>query len=166
MKVLQGAMTPQQGQEHLTMIQGSQSHAFPEQGVLRQFPTNNQISSLQHVIRAQDPSYARQFSAPIAQGQNISPPRVAFPQEQVASWQNYQEERGPVNQGKAEHRLRMLHAQATHFVREGEKDLQACNSSGVGCDIRHQQQIRASLDVHKQRLLELQEIIDAKTRGM
>jgi len=55
----------------------------------------------------------------------------------------------------------MLYAQIMRNVIEGEKNFQASSTSGSEGDIQRQQ-FRAKLDAYKQRLPQLQEIINAK----
>jgi hypothetical protein len=60
--------------------------------------------------------------------------------------------------------LRGLHGQMMRFVIEGEKNLQASSATGGEGDVQRQQ-LRAKLDLYKQRLIVLQEIVNAKTRA-
>jgi len=60
--------------------------------------------------------------------------------------------------------LRHLHGQMMRFVIEGEKNLQASSATGGEGDIQRQQ-LRAKLELYKQRLIVLQEIVNAKTRA-
>jgi hypothetical protein len=57
--------------------------------------------------------------------------------------------------------LRALFTQLLHVVMEGEKNLQATSSSGEG-DIQQQQQLRAKIELNKQRLRALHEVINMK----
>ncbi|KAI9512951.1 hypothetical protein F5148DRAFT_560177 [Russula earlei] len=63
----------------------------------------------------------------------------------------------PLNQ------LRNFYTQLMRAVMEGEKNIQAASSSGGDGDI--QRQIRAKVDLYKQRMLALQEVISSKMRA-
>ena len=187
MNVMQGVMTPQQAR--LAIMPASQPYASPEQGVPWQLPINNQISPLQHVIRDQDPLHpAHQFSTFIPQdqhqhqqndsgfasraGQTFIPPGVGFPQGQAPLQQGFIQpcpgQQVPISPGLAGltlPQLRGLHAQMMRFVIEGEKNLQASSATGGEGDIQRQQ-LRAKVEVYKQRLIVLQDFVNAKTREM
>jgi hypothetical protein len=187
MKVVQSVTTPQQAQERHAIMQAPQSHAFPERSVPWQLSINNQISPLQHVIRAQDPPHAHQFSTFIPQdqqqqqqndsgfascaGQNFIPPGVGFPQGQALLQQGFVQpcpgQQDPIPPGNFADlslpQLRGLHAQMRRFVIEGEKNLRTSSATGGEGDIQRQQ-LRAKLDCYQKRLPVLREIIDSKTR--
>jgi hypothetical protein len=57
--------------------------------------------------------------------------------------------------------LRALSIHLLHAVMEGEKNIQVTSSSGEG-DIQRQQQLRAKIELNKQRLRVLQEVINMK----
>jgi hypothetical protein len=182
-EVMQGVMTPQQAQERIAMMQATQPHAFLERSIHQQLPIINQFSPLQHVIRAQDPSHV---------GRNLNPPGVSHPQGQAPLQQSIvlpyppvpptnvqcssspfasqappsasQQVPAPSNLSNlSSPQLRVLHAQLVRFVIEGERALQASSAtSGESDDQR--QQLRAKVDLYKQRLLVLQKFISAKTR--
>ncbi len=59
--------------------------------------------------------------------------------------------------------LRALYTQLGHVVTEGEKNLQAMSSSGEGDTQR--QQLRTKVELNKQRLRALQEVITVKMRA-
>jgi hypothetical protein len=58
--------------------------------------------------------------------------------------------------------LRALSTQLLHIVMEGEKNFQATSGSGEG-DIQRQQ-LRAKIELNKQRLRALHEVINMKIR--
>jgi len=60
--------------------------------------------------------------------------------------------------------LRVLHAQMMRFVIEGENNLQASSTTGGESDIQRQE-LRAKLELYNQRLLLLQDFMNAKTRA-
>jgi hypothetical protein len=144
--------------------------------------------TLQHGIRAQDPPHPYQFSTSIPQdqhqqqndsgfasraGQIFIPPGMGFPQGQAPLRQGFvqpcpgqQVSIPPCDFADLSlSQLRVLHAQMTHFVMEGEKNLQASGATGHEGDIQRQQ-LRAKIDFYQKRLSVLHEIIDAKTREM
>jgi hypothetical protein len=225
-------MTLQQAHDRLATMQAS-AHSFQEQSVPQQLPpgfntgampsgttqqqiaalsqraqvsANNQISTLQRVIQAQDPSHARQFNMllPAQQqqqngsdiasrmGQNLDPSEMGLPQG--GSVQQYFIQPSPsvphvnpqpfstpsasqIPQPGAQQvsgppgnladvplpQLRALSTQLQHVVIEGEKNLQATSSSGEG-DIPRQQ-LRAKIELNKQRLRALHEVINMKMRA-
>jgi hypothetical protein len=60
--------------------------------------------------------------------------------------------------------LRLLHTQMLRVVMDGEKSIQAISTTGPEGDIQRQQ-LRVKVDAYKQRLLILQEFINAKIRA-
>ena len=61
--------------------------------------------------------------------------------------------------------LRAVYAQMIHTWMEGEKNLQAPNTSGGEGDLQRRQQLRLKLDTYKQRIHVLQEFINNKARA-
>jgi hypothetical protein len=186
MKVVQGVTAPQQARERLPITRAPQSHASPERSVPWQFPINNQISPLQHGIRAKDAPHVHHFSPFIPQdqhqqqndsgfasraGQTFIPPVVGFPQGLAPLQQGFGQpcpgQQVPVPPGDFADlsltQLRVLHAQITRFMVEGEKDLQASGATGGEGNIQRQQ-LHAKLDIYQKHLSELHGIIDAKTK--
>jgi hypothetical protein len=144
---------------------------------------NDQISPFS---QAQDPSHARQFSMLPAQyqqqqqndsgltcrvGQCLNPLGMGLQSPLTPSASQPPPPNGqqvPIPCANFAdlplHQLRMIYAQIMRSVIEGEKNFQASSTSGGEGDIQRQQ-FRAKLDAYKQRLLQLQEIINAKARA-
>jgi len=61
--------------------------------------------------------------------------------------------------------LQGYHSFLKRDVEEGENKLQTASATGSGDDDNIVRQLRAKLDVHKQRILALQEYIDAKSEA-
>ena len=123
-------------------------------------------------------------------GQSFNPPGVGLPQGQASLQQSFVQPSPSVSHANVQssstpsasqappsagqqagnfsdlslQQLRHLHGQMMRFVIEGEKNLQASSATGGEGDIQRQQH-RTKLEVYKQRLLVLQEIVSAKTRA-
>jgi hypothetical protein len=124
-------------------------------------------------------------------GQSLNPPGVALPQGQASLQQSFVQPSPSVTPANVQSsstpsssqapppggqqvpfpgnftdlslpQLRVLHAQLYRYVIEGEKSLQASNTTGGESDIQRQQ-LRAKIELYKQRTLALQEIM--KTRA-
>jgi len=152
-------------------------------------PNNNQVNSLQRLIRAHDPSYARQDGMLLAQrqhgsgfaGPNFNPPGMTLPQGRGSPQQSFvqpsppapqaippgvQQAPGPYNfTSMSLPQLQGYHSFLKRDVEEGENKLQTASATGSGDDDNIVRQLRAKLDVHKQRILALQEYIDAKSEA-
>jgi hypothetical protein len=123
-------------------------------------------------------------------GQNFNSPGVGLPQGQASLQQNFVQPSPSVPHANIQssstpstsqapppagqqagnfadlslQQLRHLHGQMMRFVIEGEKNFQASSATGGEGDIQRQQ-FRTKLELYKQRLVVLQEIVNAKTRA-
>jgi hypothetical protein len=231
-KVAQGAMTMQQARERVAMMQASAPHSFQDQATPQQSPpgfptggfpsggmqqqiallsqraqasTNNQMNPLQRMIQAQEPSHARQFGMPLAQGQqqdgsgfatrlgqNGNPTGMGLSQGQGALQPSFVQPSPSVPPTNVQpsalsasqvpppggqpvpdpsnilaemplQQLVALFVQLRRAVGEGEKILQTASNSGDG-DLQLRQ-LRSRIDGYKQRLLEVHDLIQAKSRA-
>jgi len=148
-------------------------------------PNDNQVNTLQE----RDPSYARQAGFA---GQIFNSHGMVLPQGQGSFQQNFVQHSPPVLPASVRSefsssapqatlpglqqalgpeyfasislpQLRYYHISLKRDVEEGENKLQIANATGPGDDDNIVRQLRAKLDVHKQRVLILQEYIDAKS---
>jgi hypothetical protein len=140
-------MTQQQALDRLAMMHAS-AQAFQEQSVPQQFPPGFNAGAM--------PSGASQQQMAgsgigFSTGQYPNPSGMGLPHG-----------RGP-SSSLATMPLPQLHAlsaQLLHVVVEGEKNLQATSSSGEG-DIQRQQ-LQGKIELNKQRLRALREVISIR----
>ncbi len=144
-QVQQGNMTQQQALDRLALIQASSAHSFQEQRVPQQLPPGFSTGGAPSgTTQQQTATLSSAFQTPQPGAQQVSRPSgdladVPLPQ------------------------LRALYTQLGHAVTEGERNLQATSSSGGG-DIQRQQ-LQTKIELNKQRLRVLQEVITVKMRA-
>jgi len=185
-------MTHQQALDRLAMMQAS-ARSFQEQSVQQQLPPGFNAGAMPSGTPQQQQQQHDGSGVASRMGQNLNPSGMDLPQGPGSLQQNFiqpslsfphvnpqpsstlsasqipQPGPQPVSSSPGNladvplPQLRALATQLLHVVMEGEKNLQATGSSGDG-DIQRQQ-LRAKIELNKQRLRALHEVINVKMRA-
>ena len=181
-------MTHQQALDRLAMMQAS-ARSFQEQSVQQQLPPGFNAGAMPSGTPQQQQQQNDGSGIASRMGQNLNPSGMDLPQGPGSLQQNFIQPSPSFHHANPQPsstpsasqipqpvssspgnladvplpQLRALATQLLHVVIEGEKNLQATSSSGEG-DIQRQQ-LRAKIELNKQRLRVLHEVINVKMRA-